>query len=63
MTMPDFRRYSVCLMTNDGRMRILFHSDSYDQCDAKLDHYCDMFPNALVDIYKRDVLQNCVLAD
>ena len=46
-----------------GKLRILFHSDSYDQCDEKLDHYSDMFPNALVDIYKRDVLQNCVLAD
>ena len=61
--MPDFRAFSVCLMNAEGKLRILFHSDSYDQCDEKLDHYSDMFPNALVDIYKRDVLQNCVLAD
>ena len=58
---PDPRRFSVCLMTDDGRLKILFHSDSYDQCDQKLDHYCDMFPTALVDIYKRDVLLNCEL--
>ena len=61
--MPDFRAFSVCLMNDEGKLRILFHSDSYEQCDEKLDHYSDMFPNALVDIYKRDVLQNCVLAD
>ena len=50
-------------MTNEGHLKVLFHSDCYDQCDLKLDDYCDMFPNALVDIYKRDVLENCILAD
>ncbi len=63
MQTPDHRRFSVCLMTGEGTLRILFHSDSYDQCDEKLDYYSEMFPNAIVDIYKRDVLQNCVLAD
>jgi hypothetical protein len=61
--MPDFRRFSVCLLTNEGELSILFHSDDYNQCDSKLDHYCDMFPNGIVDIYKRDVLQNCVIAN
>jgi hypothetical protein len=61
--MPNFRAFSVCLMTNDGELKILFHSDSYEQCDCKLDYYCDMFPNGFVDIYKRDVLQNCVIAN
>lgn len=61
--MVNHRRFSVCLMTNEGHLKVLFHSDCYDQCDLKLDDYCDMFPNALVDIYKRDVLENCILAD
>ena len=62
-TTIDPRRFSVCLMTDEGKLRILFHSDSYEQCDEKLDYYSDLFPCAFVDIYKRDVLLNCELAD
>lgn len=50
-------------MLEDGSLRIHFTSDSYDQADLKLEYYSEMFPNALVDIYKRDVLLNCVIAD
>lgn len=57
------RRYSVCSMLEDGTLRVHFTTDSYDQADMKLDHYSEMFPNSFVDIYKRDVLMNCVIAD
>ena len=62
-TALGFRAYVVGLMTDDGRIRVLFHSDSYDQADLKLDHYADMFPNAMVDIYSRADLLSCELAD
>ena len=57
------RRFSVCSMLDDGRLRIHFTTDSYDQADEKLDYYSELFPNGFVDIYKRDVLLNCVIAD
>lgn len=63
MTPSNPRRFSVCSMLEDGSLRIHFTSDSYDQADLKLEYYSEMFPNALVDIYKRDVLLNCVIAD
>jgi hypothetical protein len=56
-------RFSVCLMTDAGELKILYASDSYDACDAKVDHFSDLYPCCYVDIYKRDVLLGCVLAD
>ena len=43
-------------MTCEGRLKVLFHSDSYAQCDLKLDQYAEMFPNNIVDIYPRSVM-------
>lgn len=43
-------------MTCEGKLKVLFHSDSFDQCDLKLEHYAEMFPNSLVDIYPRSVM-------
>jgi len=60
---PDFRRFSLCLMTNDGRLRVLFHSDSYQQCERKFDQYEEMFPNGIVDIYPRSFMLNAELDD
>ena len=60
---PDFRRFSVCLMTDEGRLRVLFHSDSYEQCEHKLDEYEEMFPNGIVDIYPRSIMLNAELDD
>ena len=57
------RRFNVCSLDVDGTVRVHFMSDSYDQADAKLDHYNEMFPNSFVDIIKRDVLLNCVIAN
>lgn len=62
MTDLNPRRFSVCSLLSDGTLRIHFSSDSYEQADEKFDHYSDMFPNAYVDIYKRDVLLNCVIS-
>ena len=56
------RRFSVCSMLSDGRLRIHFTTDSYNQADEKLDYYSELFPNSFVDIYKRDVLLNWVIA-
>jgi hypothetical protein len=50
-------------MTNDGRLRVLFHSDSYEQCERKLDEYEEMFPNGIVDIYPRSIMVNAELDD
>jgi len=57
------RAFSVCVMTDDGRLRVLFQTDSPEQADEKLDHYADMFPNALVDVYPRSIMLNVELAD
>ena len=54
--LPEFRCFSLCLMTCEGKLKVLFHSDSYAQCDLKLEHYAEMFPNSLVDIYPRSVM-------
>jgi hypothetical protein len=50
-------------MTNDGRLRVLFHSDSYQQCERKFDEYEEMFPNGIVDIYPRSFMLNAELDD
>jgi len=60
---PDFRRFSLCLMTNEGRLRVLFHSDSREQCERKFDEYEEMFPNGIVDIYPRSIMVNAELDD
>ena len=60
---PDFRQFSVCLMTDEGRLRVLFHSDSKEQCESKLEGYWEMFPNGYVDIYPRSIMLNSELDD
>jgi len=60
---PDFRQFSICLMTDEGRLRVLFHSDSREQCEHKLDEYEEMFPNGIVDIYPRSFMLNAELDD
>ncbi len=59
---PEFRRFSLCLLTAEGKLSILFHSDSREQCDLKLDYYADMFPKGIVDIYSRSCMQNIEVA-
>lgn len=50
-------------MTDEGRLRVLFHSDSKEQCERKLDGYWEMFPNGYVDIYSRSTMLNSELDD
>ncbi len=50
-------------MTDEGRLRVLFHSDSREQCEHKLDEYEEMFPNGIVDIYPRSIMVNAELDD
>jgi hypothetical protein len=59
---PNFRCFSLCLMTAEGKLKVLFHSDSYEQCNLKLEHYVEMFPLGLVDIYSRGVMLNAEVA-
>ena len=50
-------------MTDEGRLRVLFHSDSREQCEQKFDEYEEMFPNGIVDIYPRSIMLNAELDD
>jgi hypothetical protein len=50
-------------MTDEGRLRVLFHSDSREQCERKFDEYEEMFPNGIVDIYPRSIMLNAEMDD
>jgi hypothetical protein len=50
----QFRQFSICSLVDDGRLKIHFWSDNYEECDKRLEKYWGMFPNAVIDIYDRE---------
>lgn len=41
--------YKIGMFTAEG-IKTLEYFDSYSEADMKLDEYCDLYPNAYIDI-------------
>ena len=57
--MTSFDPWSVCLMTDNGHLKVLEGFDTYYKADEVVETYCDQYPSAIVDIYSRSFLLNC----
>jgi hypothetical protein len=53
-----FDPWNICLMTDDGTLRILECFDTYAQADEQVDTWQDRYASGFVDIYSRSFLLN-----
>jgi hypothetical protein len=56
--MTNLPPWAICLMTDDGQLKILKGFDTYYKADEVVENYSEQFPSAIVDIYSRSFLNN-----